>query len=1277
MSTILPWENEEEQNYICMEKIVNDVVSNGLRKVFKQEWNNRYQPTFGAWDDTNVSGQQLFHIEKTRSRPNKNAYQAKFQNGDTNQWDCSVLFDAILYSNSISKSSLNPRIQSEVNNLREIRNEIKHITEGKLSNSNFLSMTTRVENALVLLGLPVNDVNRIKFQRNRYKSFQVLPEKPTHDTVYRSKKAQQIIEDLQKLYSDNDGKLTYFYICGNPGCGKSQLARQVCEDLYRRVNWQTEATFVMTLDGKDLDTLLYTYEDFCRRLNCNESVLANIINSSKPNDEKIKDLRSQVSARIKNWKRWWLIVDNVENLANISQLLPQMGDEVWDNGQIILTTQNRTSVPADHSFTKHVSISLGMNKQECRQLLALLSSTDVTDPLLDAVAEKLDRQPLAMAAAAIYMRQVTEPNCSPEFSWQDYLGKLEKGKTKLAEERLLLVSSAYSSTMSAAVFLAVEKCAESHFILNQIFHLFSLVSFQTFPLDLILVYMQQQEEEVDTEDIYLAIKCCSLLIHAGCEDRDISIHRVTHEAIKLYCHCNGAENHNFNPSGTTNRRSVPNVGSIANSVLRTLYYFKDRADEKRLIPHLKAFHTAIKNLFPGNWTLYSTTTGPDKTEICEIYLFFAQTLRYYCDFKLALEFQTANLEIWKGSREEILLSNIYNEHGSLNLALSEFAKAKDYYERALKIRKEQLGPNHVDVAVSYNNLGNVYCDTGQVAKAKDYYEQALEIRKQQLGANHVDVAASYNNLGNVYWNTGEFAKAREYYQWALEIRKEQLGPNHVDIATSYNNLGNVYRNTGDFPEATAYHQRALEIRKEQLGPNHVDVAASYNNLGNVYRNTGEFAKVRDYYERALEIQKEQLGPNHVKVADSYNNLGTVYHDTGEFAKATDYHQQALEIRKEQLDANHVDVAASYNNLGNVYRDTGEFAKAKDYYQRALEIQKEQLGPNHVDVATFYNNLGNVYRDTGEFAKAKDYYEWALEILKEQLGPNHVDVAAFYNNLGIVYHDTGDLAKAKDNFKRALEIREEKLGPNHVKVAYSYNNLGSVYVDTGEFAKAKDYHQRALEIRREQLGPNHVKVADSYNNLGTLYGHTGEFAKAKDYHQRALEIQKEQLGPNHVDVAVSYNNLGTVYRDTGEFATANDYYEWALEIRKEQLGPNHGKVAASYNNLGILYRDRREFAKATDYHQRALEIQKEQLGPNHVDVALSYNNLGDVYRDTGEFGKATDYYQRALQIRKELLGPNHLDVAASYNNLGNVYRDTGEFGKAKDYHERALEFEKNT
>ena len=84
--------------------------------------------------------------------------------------------------------------------------------------------------------------------------------------------------------------------------------------------------------------------------------------------------------------------------------------------------------------------------------------------------------------------------------------------------------------------------------------------------------------------------------------------------------------------------------------------------------------------------------------------------------------------------------------------------------------------------------GTAYSKTGDLQKAKEYYEWALEIQKEQLGASHVDVAACHNNLGTVYSKTGDLEKAKEYYEWALEIEKEQLGASHVVVAASYNNL---------------------------------------------------------------------------------------------------------------------------------------------------------------------------------------------------------------------------------------------------------------------------------------------------------------------------------------------------------------------------------------------------------------------------------------------------------------------------------------------------------
>ncbi|XP_028416344.1 uncharacterized protein LOC114540265 [Dendronephthya gigantea] len=1060
----IPWESEESQNYTRADYIVTNAVRKELRNFFIKKWNIRYQASLGAWDETNASGSQLFNLEKTRARPNKTTLQSKFQNGDSNEWDCTVLFDAILYSNSIG-ACLTTAEKTEIDNLRKLRNKLTHdFPEKKINETDFQAVTTDAENALTALGLSTNEVVRIK---DLFASFEVLPAKPTHEVVSRSDLIYKLKHDLERLRSDNDGKLTYFYISGNPGSGKSQISRQVCEVIFEEVN----AMFVMTLNGKDLDSLFSSYEEFCRKLNCIESALQSVSSSSKTIEEKIKDLRSQICCRIKNWKKWWIIVDNVENAELISPLLPQRGDKGWNNGQIILTTQNTDAVPEDSLSTKHISLNLGMNEPECRQLLVLLSGIEVNDPLLDEVAERLDRQPLAMAAAAVYMRQVIK-SC-PNFSWREYLGKLEKGKRGLTEERLRQMNSAaYSSTMSTAVLLAVAKCAENNTFLKHAFNLFSLISFEPFPLDLVVKYIQQQENELDAEDIISSIKLCSLFVLVDKRDY-IRLHRVVHEAVKTFFYLKKTENDD-------NSRNLI-------CTIKTLNFFGEREDKIKLISHLKAFHKRINDttLFPDE-TLFAIISL-NFENICRMYTFFGNTLFRFSEFELSMQF----------------------------------------HQLTLKICLERLGPNHTDVATSYSALGDVCYKKGDLEHANDYYQRALKIDLELSGANHTDVATSYSKLGDVCYKKGDLEHANDYYQRALKIDLELSGANHTHVATSYSKLGDVCYKKGDLEHANDYYQQALKIYLERLGPNHTDVATSYGKLGDVCFKKGDLEHAHDYYQRALVIRLERLGPNHTDVATSYSKLGDVCYKKGDLEHANEYYQRALKIDLERLGVNHTDVATSYSQLGDVCYKKDNLEQANDYYQRALVIRLERLGPNHIDVATSYSKLGDVCYKKGDLEHANDYYQQALEIYLERLGPNHTDVAISYSKLGDVCYKKGDLEHANDYYQRALKIDLERLGANHTDVANSYSKLGDVCYKKGHLGHANDYYQRALEINLERIGPNHIDVATSYGKLGDVCRKKGDLEHANDYYQQALVIHLERLGPNHTDVATSYSKLGDV------------------------------------------------------------------------------------------------------------------------------------------------------
>ena len=1154
------------------------MVSDGLRTIFKQEWDSRYQATLGAWNNTAINGREMHNIEKRG--PGKKENLPKFLNGNINEWDCTVLFNAILYSNSIGRAGLNPTIQKEVDILRQMRNKISHLPQDQLSEREFENDSEAVRKSFLALGLSTKRIDDIKTERKLVASFKVLPSHPTHEVIYRTATASAIIDDLENLKKKNNEELTFFYISGNPGSGKSQLASQIGKSLYEeKMKKQNELTFVMTLNAESLDTLLQSYEDFARRTDIPDDIITSILNTNQTKDGKIRSLRTKIAARMEIYKNWLVIVDNVVDVKLVSPLLPERINDKWNGGQVLITTQESSLIPLSNSFTGNIEISPGLDEKESCELLTQLSGNDMdSHHMLKNVAKELDYQPLALAAAAVYIRQVRETKVSPEFSWHDYLQKLDEGKRQLTEKVLEDTNMAYSYSMTTAVLLAVEKAAENNIILKYTFHFLSLASHESLPLEVAINHVLSVDKNQDKEQVGLTIRKCSLILPDDEVNKVVFVrlHRVIHEAIKVYAQ----------------KREMEEICNSIELAATLFYKFMNHgSNDKTLVPHLKAFHDAMFKMFPNSKTLYSENPN---SEIGEIFSYFGTVLKKY----------------------------------------GNFISAKGFYATDLFITEKFRGSNHVDVAMSYNNLGNVHKALGNFQEAKQYHEKALNIRTEQLGSKHVDVATSYHNLGNVHADLGDFQVAKKCYEKSLNIRTEQLGSNHVDVAMSYNNLGTVHQNLGHFQEAKQYHQKALNLCTQQLRSNHIDMATFYNNLGNVHADLGDFQEAKQYHEKALNIRTEQLGSNHVDVAMSYNNIGTVHRDLGDFQEAKQYHEKALNIRTEQLGSNHVKVAMSYNNLGTVHQDLGDLQQAKQYYEKALDVYTEQLGSNHVDVAMSYNNLGNVHKALGHFQEAKQFHEKALNIRTEQLGSNHVDVAASYNNLGNVHADFGDCQEAKQCYEKALNIRTEQLGSNHVDVAMSYNNLGNVHADLGDFQKAKQYHEKALNIRTEQLGSNHVDVAMSYNNLGTVHQDLGDFQETKQYYQKALSIRTKQLGANHVDVAMSNNNLGTVHHDLGDFQEAKRYYEKAVDIYTEQLGSNHVDVAMSYNNLGTVRLDLGDFQEAKQYYEKALNIRTEQLGSNHVGVAMCYDNLGNVHANLGHIQQAKQYYENALNIRTE-------------------------------------------
>ena len=1166
MATALTY-TPEELNYFRICYVVTDIITDGLRIIFKQEWNKRHKTKFGEWKDERKNGYDFWDGEKDENRKRNAQMLETMKKGNTAQWDCSMLFYAILYSDCIGKwhnPCLELSIKSKVNELREVRNDVfAHVKGSKLCDKLFHEALRRAKTAFDELDLltwkisevqnqenfPTEGLNEVtmKFEKLKQKyeekekelqqkeeqrlaleeqlhsdvsPFFIPPPKPSHDIARRESEVGEVLQNLQTLKDANDG-LSILYLSGNPGSGKSQLARLAARRFYDEVKQvPSAASFVMTLNAENSEELLKSYVRFAQQCKCpGYEITKTYVTKDLNTDQKISYFKTLISTKIEHYASWLLVVDNVTSESRTSDYLPDADSELWARGQMLITTQDTASIPLSSSSIRNISISEGMHPDDACFLLNLLSG--ISDAKMEnRIAKKLDYQPLSLAAAATYVRQNRQNKGTSKFGWTDYLKKLEEGKRSNTESILAQTNPAYPKTMTKVITLAVEMVMENDIILHHMFLFLSMCASQPILQDIIIEYVKTTDDEFEDEDIRTRMSQCSLLlIEEESTGVYIRVHGVVLDVIK----------------SATKGFAKDQSHKVVYGAVMSFAKFEELESivvGTRIVPHLQTLSSKIKDMSLGRGI-------PEATE------------RASCNFPDGLR----------------SLNDMCQNH-------SEFRAALVYGKWLLKIQTKKLGPVNVDVASSYNNLGTLHSDLGNTDKAKDCYKRALEIQMKELGPEHVDVATSYNNLGTLHSSLGETAEAKDCYKRALEIQMKELGPEHVDVATSYNNLGNLHSDLGNTDKAKDCYKRALEIRLKKLGPDHVDVAASYNNLGTLHSSLGDTDEAKDCYKRALEIQMKELGPEHVDVATSCNNLGNLHSDLGDTDKAKDCYKRALKIRLKKLGAEHVDVATSYNNLGTLHKALGDTDEAKDCYERALEIQMKQLGAEHVNVATSYNNLGILHSDLGDTDKAKDCYKRALKIRLKKLGAEHVDVATSYNNLGTLHKALGDTDEAKDCYKRALKIRLKKLGAEHVDVATSYNNLGTSHRDLGETAEAKDCFKRALEIRLKKLGAEHVDVASSYNNLGTSHSDLDETAEAKDCYKRALEIRLKKLGAKHVDVARCYSNLAALHSDLGDTDEAKDFYKRALVIYISKYGQEDVRTLEVSRNLSRLKQKRK-------------------------------------------------------------------------------------------------------
>jgi eukaryotic-like serine/threonine-protein kinase len=518
---------------------------------------------------------------------------------------------------------------------------------------------------------------------------------------------------------------------------------------------------------------------------------------------------------------------------------------------------------------------------------------------------------------------------------------------------------------------------------------------------------------------------------------------------------------------------------------------KDASDEKQRALLLAAEKNAILEFFQKN--VLAAARPKDQSG----------GLGHEATVRAALDAAEAEIaSTFQG--QPLVEAAIRNSMGASYWYLGEAKLAIAHYERALNLRKENLGSEHPDTLAVMSNLANAYRAAGRFNDAVRLHEITLKLRQTALGPRHPDTLISMNNLASAYQSAGQPGDALLLLEETLRLQKAELGPEHIDTRTSMNNLARAYQGVGRLKDALKLYDETLALQKALLGPEHPHTLTSMSNLAMAYQETGRHKDARMLLEETLTLRKALLGPEHPDTLVSMCNLGTAFHAVGRFDDAVALLKETLSLQRSKIGPQHPNIWISMNMLGAAYRDGGHVADALPLFQEALVQRRANLGIEHPDTLGNMFSLADCYESLRQPDKAEPLWRELASIWKKKAGPDSANYANYLAGLGNNLLVQLNWPEAEATLRECLTIREKKQ-PDAWSTFNTRSVLGGVLLGQKKYAEAEPLLLQGYEgmkQRAAKIPPRaHIRLTEAQERLVELYDATGRQDEAAQWRKK--------------------------------------------------------------------------------------------------------------------------------------------------------------------------------
>ncbi|CAN5179110.1 CHAT domain-containing protein [soil metagenome] len=333
-----------------------------------------------------------------------------------------------------------------------------------------------------------------------------------------------------------------------------------------------------------------------------------------------------------------------------------------------------------------------------------------------------------------------------------------------------------------------------------------------------------------------------------------------------------------------------------------------------------------------------------------------------------------------------------------SIGLQKFTETKFILDSALVTGRKELG-EHSELSQVYYMYGVYYMYIKEGEKALKMHEKALEIRLNLFGKEHLKIAESYNGIGEVYrYAIENYFQAEEFFQRTVDILHTLTNFNKKILFRAYYNLATTNRLIYDYDKALLYGLKSEELLGSLEESNSTWLISCYNMLANIYNSKNQPQQAIKYYQKGIDMRLS--GEPHLNrdVASGYNNLGIAYIETENYQEAINSTEKALNLLMDAIPFDTAKIIHSHLIQGISYTKSNHFAQARNSFQKCLQILQNFSGNNDMEISNTYLQLSRLKKQEGNYDSALYFVQQAILLNYNDLQINGQDFNPDYRLL---------------------------------------------------------------------------------------------------------------------------------------------------------------------------------------------------------------------------------------------------------------------------------------